>query len=343
VNQLSLSANLDDLLAALKSAEVGLNNVSEVYRHHTFMVGAIVHGKSVVAMVSNFQSLNTSIDRAIPGSTLEISIRHPRRIRVFAAGSGSSTLQIQDRLELEALAQGGASQEQIQEKLKEINERIASRDKRVSRGCYVASRLGGGSGSSRPYLTTKQSGDFLPPEMSQKLKAMGINLEPAIDAHGNPQPIRVVGETFASLDMSAGYFKRELPKRPMDAELWSNYGVFLQNGHHVGEAEAAFRKAVMLDPGSVRARRNLAGLLGRKDTTISEALQIYEELLVEAGTPTEVRSDFAEALDRAGNLDRAETEHESAANKGDSVRVGVAPSAFTCTHTRVQDTRYRAV
>ena len=38
VNQLSLGSNLDDLLAALKSAEVGLAAVPEARRHHTLLL-----------------------------------------------------------------------------------------------------------------------------------------------------------------------------------------------------------------------------------------------------------------------------------------------------------------
>jgi Tfp pilus assembly protein PilF len=320
LGQLSVDATLDDLLSVLKSAELDLASVSEVFRRHTFTVGAIVRGRSLVALVSNFQDLSSGNYRAVPGSTLEISIQRPARIRLFAAGSGASSLRPQDRLELEGLARGGASQRKIQAKLREINVRVAGRDRTVSRGCYVASRLSGGTGTAQPYLEAEQAGDFIPPDAKEVFQRTGIDLVPKTDAQGNPQPIRVVQEIFASLDMSDGYFKRELTKRPDDAELWGNYGVFLQCRRRTAQAEAAFRRAEELDPASIRARHRLAAFLGERETTRAEALAIYADLVAAADIPTGLRSDFARLLDQAGDLDRAEIEHAAAASAGDSAK-----------------------
>lgn len=91
---------------------------------------------------------------------------------------------------------------------------------KVSRGCYVASRFADGIGSARAYLTNEQTGDFIPPEMSEVFRKMGVQLIPKIDEHGRPEPIKLIQAGYTGLDMTTGYFKRELPKRPNDAELW---------------------------------------------------------------------------------------------------------------------------
>jgi hypothetical protein len=125
LGELSSTASLDDLLGALKTAEAGLASVPVDFRHHTFTVGAVVRGRAVVALVSNFQSLSNSKSLKIPKPTLTISRQHPTRVRVYAAGSGSSAVQSEDLIDLEGMVKAGASQEQIQEKLKAVNERAA--------------------------------------------------------------------------------------------------------------------------------------------------------------------------------------------------------------------------
>jgi Tfp pilus assembly protein PilF len=326
LGHLPSDSNLDDLLEMLKSAEQSLAPVPVAFRHHTFTVGAIVRGRTVVALVSNFQSLSRDSTLTIPEPTLSISMQRPTRIRVYAAGSGAASVQPEDLREIEALAKAGASQQQIQEKLKSINERAAG--PQVSRGCYVASRLADGSGTARPYLTDEQTGDFILPETSELLTRMGIQLNPALDEHGNPQPIRMDTASYARFDMTAGFFKRELPKRPNDAELWNNYGVFLNNGGHLVEAEAAFRRAFELDPSSVPAGRNLAGMLSTRDATLIEARQIYEALLANDEVATDIRSEFAALLEQTGNLDLAEEEHAAASSAGDSVRAVARHATF---------------
>lgn len=317
LGELRLDSQLDDLLAVLKSAETSVRAVIGD-RRLTFTVGAIAHGRSVVAMVSNFQSLNRATRLQVPDAQLTISVQRPTRVRLFAAGSGSTAVRPEDRVGLEGLAQAGAPQQQLQDKLIELNERVAATDSSVSRGCYVASLMPDGSGSSRPYLTDEQHGDFIPPQLEQILKSIPIARD--VDEHGNPLPVRLVQTVSASTPMNSGYFKRELPRRPNDAGLWSNYGAFLRRGRHTKEAEAAFRKAIELDPASAPARQNLAGLLAGGSTTASKARRIYEELLSENNLPSVMRSDFANLLERTGDLDLAEVEYRMAAEAGDSAR-----------------------
>jgi protein O-GlcNAc transferase len=128
--------------------------------------------------------------------------------------------------------------------------------------------------------------------------------------------------------MTAGFFKRELSKRPNDAELWNNYGVFLNNGGNPVQAEVAFRRAIDLNPAFVSARRNLAGLLADRDSTLTEARQLYEGLVAEEGVATDIRSEFALCLERAGELDRAEDEHATASNAGDSPKAVARHATF---------------
>ncbi len=82
LGELSFDASLDDLLATLKTAEVSLASIPSGFRQHTFTVGAIVNGRTVVALVSNFQSLSSGKSLDIPELTLSISKQRPARVRV---------------------------------------------------------------------------------------------------------------------------------------------------------------------------------------------------------------------------------------------------------------------
>jgi len=159
----------------------------------------------------------------------------------------------------------------------------------------------------------------MPPDIKLMNKRMGIDFTPETVAQGANQPMRLVEEIVASLDMSEGYFKRELPRRPSDPELWGNYGVFLQHHGRAERAEEAFRKAASLDPSTSR-RHALAVFLGASSATMPEAISLYSDMMEKEDVSSDLRSDFARLLDLSGDLDRAEIEHSSAAAVGDSAK-----------------------
>jgi Tfp pilus assembly protein PilF len=326
INSLPFRASLDDLLDVLKSAETDLAVIQAAYRRHTFTVSAIVNGRPLVAMVSNFQSLDSATELDMPSAGMLITRQLPSRVRVYIAGSGAKAVPARDIVELEALVRSGASAQRIQEKLIETNGHAAGPT--VSRGCYVASQFANGTGSARPYLTEEQPGDFIPPEMFQLLNRLGVKLIPKTDAEGNPEPIRMDQGAYAVLEMSRAYFKREFPRRPEDPELWNNYGVFLKQGRHFKEAEAAFREAIKINPAYVPARSNLAGLLAARVETRAEGLAIYRDLVTNVEVSTDVRSDFALWLEADNDLDGAEREHAAAATVGNSARAMALYATF---------------
>ena len=242
VASLPLRSTIDDLLGALAGANPLLLAVPLKYRRHTFTIGAIAGGRSIVAMVSNFQGLDTRQISASPGPSLRISVQRPRSPRVIVAGAVDAVLPT-ERTSLERLLRSRVPEERVLAALQGVNEKAASRSRMVSQGCYVASVSADGKGRLRPSFTGEQDGDFIPPEIAEMLKRGGIEIQPALDPTGNPMPLRVVEylPTYFSPATEA-YFERELRRQPENAELWNNYGAFLHRKGNLAEAEDAFRR-----------------------------------------------------------------------------------------------------
>ncbi|WP_411883849.1 tetratricopeptide repeat protein [Polaromonas sp. YR568] len=96
------------------------------------------------------------------------------------------------------------------------------------------------------------------------------------------------------LDEAEAAFRRALLLDPDDASTHNNLGVLLKEGRRPDEAEAAYRRALTLRPDYAEALNNLANLL-RKSGRLDEAEAAYRRAL-------ELRPDYAEALNNLGVL-----------------------------------------
>jgi Tfp pilus assembly protein PilF len=317
VTSLPVRSTIDDLLGALAASNPLLSTIPLKHRRHTFTVGAIAGGRSIVAMVSNFQGLDTPEVSASAETELRITVQRPRSPRVFVAGAVDAVLP-KERESLERLLRSRVSEERVLAELQEVNEKAASRGTMVSRGSYVASVSASGKGRARPSLTSEQEGDFIPPEIAELLKRTGIEIQRALDPSGNPMPLRVVEYLPTRFPLATdASFERELRREPENAELWNNYGVFLHRRGDLAKAEVAFRRALEIAPEDPAARQNLAGLLAGMPDRSLEARAAYEELLMRADTPASMRSAYAVFLERSGDAEGAEQQHRRAAESDD--------------------------
>lgn len=89
-------------------------------------------------------------------------------------------------------------------------------------------------------------------------------------------------------------FRRALALDPCDAAAHNNFGIFLKDNRRLVEAEAAYRRALALRPGYAEALNNLGNLL-KKSVRLAEAEAAYRRAL-------ELRPDYAEVLNNLGIL-----------------------------------------
>jgi Tfp pilus assembly protein PilF len=297
-------AHLDDLVEVLRQrAEVSLAQVrDDRWRRTTFVVTGIIGSQTIVTFISNFEGFaGGRVERSdVADHTLSVSSTRPKRAQLFVAGAVDAVT-VDDRAQLELMLRAQVPDAQIQERLSEINAAASRRSPTVSAGCYVASLHATGRGSSQPFLTDDQQGDFIPPDAEELFRRMGFRIKSAIGPDGKPMPIRVVGSTSVFTRPSDKYFREQLKLDPNSAELWNNKGVYLNERKRHGEAADAFRRAVSLDDSYAIAIANLAKTTWRHQGDIGEAERLYVAAveIPEPPTPAWMLSDFADFCDEA--------------------------------------------
>lgn len=314
---LSLRSSVEDLLDALRQADKAVASLRGAQdRRLTFMIGTFVGSQTFVALVSNFeQFVDGRIQRAeTPDGTMTVSGVKPKSAVFFATGDASS-IRAAERQELALSLRSGASDEQIHDEMRQLNVAVSTRTSTVSPGCYTSSLHATGSGSSRPFLTDEQPGDFIPPEFALMMKKLGIRLNRKTGPDGKPMPIRVDQSASGRTGSSPEYFREQLKLQPDNAEIWNNYGSFLVSRRRYDNAISAFEKAHELDPSYVTATANLAKRVWLHQGDIVRAHQLYQEALAvaEPSVPSWILSDFAIFCDEAlSDSDQAAGLHDRA-------------------------------
>jgi Flp pilus assembly protein TadD len=303
VSQLGMQATIDDVCYALLAADASLKMIADhSLRRHSFVVASIVGTQTIVALVSNFESFSRGqiTRRGAADESLTISYIKPKSPVLYVTGASEAvSTPAHDRL-ITAL-RAGLPVERIQKLLSESNALASKKTATVSEGCYVASLEATGRGSSRPFLTSEQTGDFIPPEMGNLFKRMGIQLKPNIGPDGLPEPIRLVQTASAFSGSSPQYFREQFKLRPDSAELWNNYGAYLARSGKNEDALRAFREAVRLDDSYAVAKANLANHVWRQEGYTDEADRLYGGIVNAPGEPCPawIVSDYAVFCDEA--------------------------------------------
>jgi Tfp pilus assembly protein PilF len=314
---LGLRASMEDLFDALRRGEIALARLLGAQdRRLTFMIGTFVGSQAIVAMVSNFEKIVDGRIRraAVPERAMTISSIKPKSAVFFATGD-AGTIREAEREELTLSLRSSASDERIHNQLRQLNETVSARTNTVSPGCHTSSLHAAGSGSSRPFLTEEQQGDFIPPEFALMMKQFGIQLNRKIGPDGKPMPIRIVQSVSARTGASREYFREQLKLQPENAEVWNNYGSFLAGQRRYADAISAFEKAHELNPSYVVASANLAKQVWLHQGDLTRANQLYREAVAAAkpSVPSWILSDFAIFCDEAmSDSDQAATLHNQA-------------------------------
>jgi Tfp pilus assembly protein PilF len=310
--------SIDDVVEALASkAETPLSRIADaVQRRHTFVVGAMIGTQTRVSLVSNFEFFVEGQIRRNPTADTQLTVTSikPKSAQLFATGAGAA-ITASERGQLETMLRSNAAEEGIQERLSQVNAEVSRRTITVSAGCYVASLHATGHGSSRPFLTDDQKGDFIPPEVEELFRRMGVGLQRAIGPDGKPAPLIVSGSTSAMGGGSPEYFREQLKLQPRDAQLRDRHGFYLVSKGKLDEAMNEFELAKTLDPSYAPAIAHLAQQywLHRRDT--AEAERLYAEAVDAAGPSVSawILSDFAVFCDEGlAETQRARELHERA-------------------------------
>jgi tetratricopeptide (TPR) repeat protein len=308
---------IEEVCAELKNAEKILATLKGAQdRRLTFMVGTFVGSQALLAIVSNFEKFtNGKIVRTNSAeAVMTISKLKPKSPAFFATGDADS-IQRPEQDQLVLALRSGATDDQIQEKLRAINEAVSARTNTVSSGCYASSLHVTGAGSGQPFLTDEQKGDFIPRDFAYTLKQLGLQLNPAIGPDGKPMPIRMRQSATGRSGGSREYFREQLKLQPENAEVWNNYGSYLMSLGNRREGLEAFEKALMIDPGYWVAAANVAKQVWRQQGNVQRADRLYGEALAaqEPSPPSWLLIDFAilcaEAL---SDIDKAAEFHQRA-------------------------------
>jgi len=305
---LNATSSIEDLLEALREAEDALARLpSIVKRFHTFMVGTFVGSQAFIALVSNFERfIDGRISRVNDAeASMTISSIKPKGAVYFATGD-TRFIKDADHRRLTVALRAGAPDNNIHEELRMLNEISSDRAKSagtntISRGCYTASLHVTGQGSSRPFLTDEQTGDFIPPEFASMMDRLGVRFNRKIGPDGKPMPIRMVQSASARTGASPEYFREQLKLQPENAEIWNNYGSYLAGRGQYANAISAFEKAHELNPSYVTATANLAKTIWQQEGNVQRAKALYEEAISAAQpqVPAWMLTDFAIFSDEA--------------------------------------------
>jgi Flp pilus assembly protein TadD len=334
VDALAMDASHDQLLDALRGAEKSLLLVRDRrWRRHTFVIGAMVGSQAVVSFVSNFQHLDQGRTHTDPiaDDRLEISSARSKRPRLILAGA-TDAVSPTDIQRLEGLLRSQQPDPAVQEELQRVNAAASRRTPTISEGCNTASLHATGHGSSRPFLTPDQPGEFIPPDVQLMMEKMGLRINPKIRPDGTAEPIRVIGTSMLSAHPSPGYFREQLKLRPEDPELWNNYGAGLSGTRKTDAAITAYERALELNPTYPTALGNMARSLWLDRGDIKGAHIHFERAMHSPdGSPASaVLSDYAEFTEEAlGDRATAFDLHERAvAASGTSDARSLARQAF---------------
>lgn len=253
-------APFEDFLMRLHSAEEWLARAIPRFRAITFAVGAFVHFRPTLVLISNFEAIGRP-PRPLPAefpAALEVTRFRPRKEQLFLSGRPHAVLR-EERRWLLATFRNVPPTDQGYAALAEVNRRASTRDGTVGVACFTAHAtvLGEQGGTVHGWPADR---DYLPAFVDVHGMVLP-RLRRAVDEHGRPSPLQLRGMTGAMFESSAEYFRVALEAKPTDPSVLSNYGNWLKNRGELNEAEAAYRKAIACDDAFASAHGNLANLL----------------------------------------------------------------------------------
>lgn len=274
---LGSDATPDDLATVLSGCSSWLADVPEEIRHHTFTVAGYTGTRPFLMVVSNFESVDGEPLKDA-GRAIRITRGQPRKPRLFVGGTGGEHVVGDDKALLLEAMRSHEEPGAICRLAADVTERVSESDVGVSPGCAVSWLSADGKGGSE-FFGLPEDEPFLPPSSVLLLERLGLQLNPALDEHGKPKPIRMVGASMARMATTEAEHRKILSMNPGDAEAWSNYGAFLADTQGDAEAaERAYRKALALDISSSNAHGNLANIeLARGN--VREAEEGYKRCL----------------------------------------------------------------
>jgi tetratricopeptide (TPR) repeat protein len=256
LDELALDAPFEDLVSQLSSAEAWLARANHRYRALTFSVGAFVETKPTFVLISNYEAIGRPPQPLDTFPSALVSTQfHPKKRQLFLAGRPNAVSDT-DRARLRAVFRRRIEPEQGYAALADVNARAATLDTTVGSACFTshATALGAFGGTVHGWPKDQ---NYLPAFIHQN----GIRLprlRPALDEQGKPMPIQMVGISGATARSSEAHHRIALEEQREDPSVQSSYGDWLRDHDKLGEAEAAYRKAIALDVEFAAAHCGLA-------------------------------------------------------------------------------------
>jgi len=276
--ELPPDAKFEDLLRALRQANIWLQTVPRGIRRHTFSVGAFVGVLARLAMVSNYET-TFGLPREQARSEMMVSFRRPTRPKLLLAGRPTSVTRA-ERAYLVHLLQEDVSADQMFQALWRVNRQAASRDSTISPSCFTTYLRKTGEGGGRA-LGLDEAKDYMPTFARRMFgQDLGLVLRRGVDEQGQPKPLRLVQFAMARTEATDEWHREQLKAKPNSAEAHSNYGAFLYDvKKDVDGAERAYTRALEIDPNWCNALGNYANLLRNDRGDMDAAQGLYKHAL----------------------------------------------------------------
>jgi len=219
------AGTFDELLKRLTTAEQWLTQVPKsIDRRHTFSVVGFEGLRPVIALVSNWQSLDGP-DQINVGRRFRITKARPRETRLYRSGSGAASVSLHNRARLVGGVRSGLAPGAMLELLATTNEEVSLPNRTVSAGCFAAWTTSTGSGGGRAFGVPEDT-EYLP----RFAIPPNVRLQPKMNPDGAQQPVRLVQMATVRNEPTEAFHRARIREAPEDPSAWNNFGAFQLDG-----------------------------------------------------------------------------------------------------------------
>lgn len=302
--QVTMEDSFDSFLDRLVTADQWLSRVPPRSRRHTFTVGAFLARRPVLALVSNYETLDRN-PSASAMDRLSIHRAEPSRSVTFVSGQPDEVARPRRRA-LASLASRSTNPGGVFNALARVNQDVARQNDLVSLSCFTTSISRTGEGHGQPH------GIVIPETLEHALPSF-VGRAAMHRMFPGPRALKQFAVAYVWMEEEE-FHAIQLIDKGNSADTHSNYGHYLQNiKKDLEGAVSAYERALEINATHATALSNLAGARVLQGNA-NEAQRLYRAALASAPGHENASFNYARWLLRNGHSVDARQIAENGAN-----------------------------